>query len=113
MSLAQLKTLIRHATPAQRKKLFEWLGELIRKDLEAGSQDISESRPSMVEESADGRTYRLQSVRCGKKGCKCNEGKLHGPYWYAYWSEGVKTRSQYVGKKLPERSVKRTKRSSK
>jgi len=65
----------------------------------------------MIEESADGRTYRLQSVRCGKKGCKCNEGKLHGPYWYAYWSEGVKTRSQYVGKKLPEQIVKRPKRN--
>ena len=31
--------------------------------------------------------------------------KLHGPYWYAYWSEGGKTMSQYICRKasnLPE-----------
>ena len=37
-----------------------------------------------------------------KERCKCAEGKLHGPYWYAYWSEGGKTRSQYIGKRLPK-----------
>lgn len=41
-------------------------------------------------------------VRCGKKGCRCARGELHGPYWYAYWTEGGKTKSQYVGKEPPE-----------
>ena len=43
-------------------------------------------------------TFRQEMVRCGKDGCtKCP----HGPYWYAYWREGGRTRSRYVGKDLP------------
>jgi len=27
-----------------------------------------------------------QMVKCGKKGCKCLKGQLHGPYfYYRYW----------------------------
>ena len=38
---------------------------------------------------------RRQWVRCGKEACtKCP----HGPYWYAYWTEGGRRRSRYVGK---------------
>jgi len=43
-------------------------------------------------------TFRQQSVRCGKKGCTSCP---HGPYWYAYWREGGRMRSRYVGKELP------------
>ena len=103
MTLTQLKKLIRQTKPAQRKKLYEWLDELIRGDQESATHDTSKSQPEKVEEStADGRTYRLESIRCGKKGCKCADGKPHGPYWYAYWLENGKTKSQYVGKKLPQ-----------
>ncbi len=43
-------------------------------------------------------TFRQEAVKCGKKGCtRCP----HGPYWYAYWREGGRTRSRYVGKTLP------------
>ena len=43
-------------------------------------------------------TYRLQPVRCGKRGCtRCP----HGPYWYAYWREDGRLRSRYIGKTLP------------
>ncbi|MFQ5795497.1 MAG: DUF6788 family protein [Candidatus Bipolaricaulia bacterium] len=45
--------------------------------------------------------YRLERVRCGKPNCKCTKGELHGPYWYAYWREGKRVRSGYVGKSLP------------
>lgn len=41
-------------------------------------------------------TYQLEFVKCGK--ARCN--KWHGPYWYAYWSAGGKTRTLYVGKTL-------------
>ena len=45
------------------------------------------------------KTYRQEYVRCGKEGCKkCSTGPGHGPYWYAYWSEGGRTRKQYIGK---------------
>ncbi len=44
-------------------------------------------------------TYRLEPVRCGKRGCtRCP----HGPYWYAYWREDGRLRSRYIGKTLPE-----------
>lgn len=44
-------------------------------------------------------TYRLEHVRCGKRGCtRCP----HGPYWYAYWREDGRLRSRYIGKTLPE-----------
>jgi hypothetical protein len=41
-------------------------------------------------------TYQLEHVQCGKSRCR----RWHGPYWYAYWTSGGKTRSLYVGKKL-------------
>lgn len=41
-------------------------------------------------------TYQLEYVKCGKPNCD----KWHGPYWYAYWSAGGKTRSLYLGKTL-------------
>ena len=43
-------------------------------------------------------TYRLQRVRCGKRGCASCP---HGPYWYAYWREDGKVRSRYIGRELP------------
>lgn len=43
-------------------------------------------------------TFRQEAVRCGRKGCtRCP----HGPYWYAYWREGGRLRSRYIGKRLP------------
>jgi hypothetical protein len=45
---------------------------------------------------ADGITYRLERVYCGKKCSKCP----HGPYWYVYWKDVGRTRSRYVGKTL-------------
>lgn len=57
-------------------------------------------------EGGRGITYERKAVLCGKKGCN----KLHGPYWYAYWSAGGRVRSVYIGKtfrkveeKCPER----------
>ncbi len=42
-------------------------------------------------------SYRRTSVRCGKGCARCP----HGPYWYAYWKEGGRSRSQYIGRELP------------
>jgi hypothetical protein len=41
--------------------------------------------------------YRQQRIRCGKDCAACP----HGPYWYAYWKEDGRTRSQYIGRELP------------
>jgi hypothetical protein len=43
-------------------------------------------------------TFRQEHVRCGKDGCTTCP---HGPYWYAYWREDGRVRSQYIGKTLP------------
>jgi len=45
--------------------------------------------------SAPQVSLRSQYVKCGKANCtRCP----HGPYWYAYWTEGGRRRSRYVGK---------------
>ncbi len=47
-------------------------------------------------------TYQLQYRKCGKPTCgTCKRGPGHGPYWYAYWREGNKLRSGYIGKTQP------------
>ncbi|HEY7985039.1 MAG TPA: hypothetical protein VID73_12765 [Ktedonobacterales bacterium] len=47
-------------------------------------------------------TYQLQYRKCGKARCgTCKDGLGHGPYWYAYWREGPRLRSGYVGKLAP------------
>ena len=45
---------------------------------------------------------QLERKRCGKATCRCMQpaGQGHGPYWYAYWRAGGKTRSTYLGKQL-------------
>jgi hypothetical protein len=48
-----------------------------------------------VTEPEEGVTYRLERVRCGKPGCKSCP---HGPYWYAYYREGDRLRSRYIGR---------------
>jgi uncharacterized protein DUF6788 len=47
-------------------------------------------------------TYQLQYRKCGKPSCTtCRQGQGHGPYWYAYWREGSRLRSGYIGKVFP------------
>ena len=58
--------------------------------------------PEAVEREAGRRgkvTFQQETVRCGRPTCRrCP----HGPYWYAYWREGGKLRSRYIGKQLPQ-----------
>jgi hypothetical protein len=42
-------------------------------------------------------TYRQEHTRCGRDCGTCP----HGPYWYAYWREGDRRRSLYIGSDLP------------
>jgi len=48
-------------------------------------------------------TYSAQYRRCGKEGCPtCVPGaRRHGPYWYAYWREGGRRCSRYLGRERP------------
>jgi len=65
-------------------------GLLLNSDTQGFAQEEGPKRP--------GVTYRLEEIRCGKRGCtRCP----HGPYWYAYWREDGRLRSRYIGKTLP------------
>jgi len=105
MTLREIKKSVTALSPRQLVKLDAWLHSLLEADERAGS------RKAEAEYSAGHKTYQQEMVRCGKKGCRCARGELHGPYWYAYWTEGGKTRSEYVGKHLPE-SLKKSRRQS-
>ena len=52
-------------------------------------------------------TYSQQFRRCNKPACPtCVLGAPgHGPYWYAYWREGGRRRSRYIGKQRPLEAV--------
>lgn len=76
---------------------------MIRRAEEAERAEKSAPRKQTVAEQTLGnKTYRLESVRCGKENCKCARGKLHGPYWYSYTRVKDKVTSQYIGKNLPK-----------
>jgi hypothetical protein len=103
MNIVQLKHAVRRLSLAQLRKLDEWLRELIGRVEEAECAKKSSSRKrAAAGQTVDDRTYRLESIRCGKEKCKCARGKLHGPYWYSYSRVKDKVTSQYIGKKLPK-----------
>jgi hypothetical protein len=43
-----------------------------------------------------------QMRRCGKEGCRCAQGELHGPYVYLSISRGAERRLLYVPADLAE-----------
>lgn len=96
--LSEIKRSVRGLAPKQLLKLDAWLHELLA---------AATRRQVLEKHTAANKTYQLEGVRCGKKNCHCAEGKPHGPYWYAYWTEGGRTLSQYIGKE-PPRGVRKT-----
>jgi hypothetical protein len=62
---------------------------------------IQKAGREVIEQKKErGISYQLEKVKCGKKKCKCAEGALHGPYWYAYWRDGKRVKSKYIGRTL-------------
>jgi hypothetical protein len=51
----------------------------------------------------DGVRYYQQGRKCGKPGCTCTTGQLHGPYWYA--RDLYTGTVAYVGRDLPEEVI--------
>jgi hypothetical protein len=82
MNLLHLKHAMCRLSLGQLRKLEVWLREVIRRAEEADRAAKSSSRKKAVaERTIDNKTYRLESICCGKEHCKCAHGKLHGPYW--------------------------------
>ena len=100
---SELRKLDRH----DLRRVAIFVGGLL-----ASAGDDDDARGGWVPGDATGAvTYRRESVKCGKEGCrKCP----HGPYWYAYYREEGRLRSRYIGRDLPEvgRETSRGKRSS-
>jgi hypothetical protein len=103
MSLYAAKREASRLKLADLKALDEYVHHLLV-DLEMEShQAARKSKREVVAVKTVGhKTYQRELVRCGKEHCKCAGGELHGPYWYAYWKEGGRTRSKYIGKELKE-----------
>ena len=47
-------------------------------------------------------SLQTQSRRCGKEGCCCAAGELHGPYVYLSVRSGQRTRLLYIAADLAE-----------
>jgi len=47
----------------------------------------------------EGFRYYAQGRKCNKAGCRCQDGKLHGSYWYM--RDTTTGTRKYIGKELP------------
>src|SRR4051812_11268586 len=56
-----------------------------------GEKNRQETLPKML-----AGTVHAQMVRCGRHGCRCEQGTLHGPYYYRFWREDGQLRRAYV-----------------
>jgi hypothetical protein len=101
-SLQEIKRDLRGLSSTQLQQVAVWVQKLLSEaeGKKEGSEKSSSNDLVLEEQHRGGKTYRLEYTRCGKAGCKCATGDLHGPYWYAYWTEEGKTKSHYVGKEL-------------
>ena len=92
-----LRTALAELSLEELKGLDRYLHSLIeQKEPEVKKK----ARREVIETRRKGkRTYQLVKIYCGKKCSGCP----HGPYWYAYWKEGGRSRSEYVGKTLDKR----------
>jgi hypothetical protein len=110
MNLNQIKHAMHSLSLSQLRKLEEWLHEMIRTVEDAAqAEQLSPGKKPVADQTLDNRTYRQESIRCGKENCKCARGKLHGPYWYSYTRVKDKVKSQYSAPKVERELHKRGK----
>jgi hypothetical protein len=105
--LASLYHLLDRLSLEQKREVRDWLARAIAAEELPTVLDIPQRSNIAVAERRhyEGKTYQHEKRRCGKAACRCSEGNLsqvgHGPYWYAYWKENGRLRSQYIGKRPP------------
>ncbi len=99
--MSEGKHLFANWTEKQQEDLRETEARLNKVVAERAGTQVKGERLS--ERTIGSLTFRYETVRCGKPNCtKCP----HGPYWYVYWKENGRTRSRYVGRRLPLRAQK-------
>jgi len=87
MNLPKIRKKIKDLGAARFKIEMEIIGELSRKKMLKGS---------VV------KKYKA----CGKKGCKCTKGELHGPFYYLTYKEEGKTKMIFLRQKIWESAIK-------
>jgi hypothetical protein len=102
MNVREIKRAIRALPPEDLTRLDTWFQKSVKSGGSQGNAPTVTRRELVERRQVAQVTYRLERVRCGKVNCRCSGGELHGPYWYAYWTEGGRIRSRYLGKELPE-----------
>lgn len=108
--------IMANETPTPPESLPKYLAEGMDKqdddtlhDVIAFAEELIEHRAQaepeipdnaeIVKENTDkGGSVVEEMVVCGKDGCRCADGDLHGPYLYRYWSENGETQKEYIGK---------------
>jgi Family of unknown function (DUF6788) len=41
-------------------------------------------------------SLQAEMKTCGRPGCRCARGELHGPYHYLFWRDGGRLRKRYA-----------------
>ncbi len=86
-------------THDQKQRVERYISALLAAQLEIPLVQKA-NREVIDRRSLKGVSFQLERVKCGKKTCKCAKGELHGPYWYAYWRNGKRVNSKYIGRSL-------------
>jgi hypothetical protein len=81
------------------------LSDLSVRQLRARRARLAQRLPD-VERTLRG-SLQTQSRRCGKEGCRCAAGELHGPYVYLSVRSGERTRLLYIAADLAEEVTQR------
>ena len=81
------------------------LGAMSVRQLRARRASLARRLPD-VETPLRG-SLQSQSRRCGKVGCRCAQGELHGPYVYLSVRAGSRSRLLYVPVDLAEEVARR------
>jgi hypothetical protein len=71
------------------------LEKLEKMFLAQGVASMQMNSPEMLPKTLPG-VVCPQWVQCGRPGCRCSRGELHGPYFYRFWREGGRLRKAYV-----------------
>jgi len=81
---------------AKLKDLDEFIHALLARPEGEGPLEVRAKGEAVEVKPRGTVTIRVEYRKCGKD-CRCNGGKGHGPYKYAYWWENGRTRSKYLG----------------
>lgn len=89
---AQAETGARPAGTAQDRQTIKILGGVVSPSREKQSnQTLPKTEPPAL-----AGAVCAQYVRCGRPGCKCARGELHGPYYYRFWRDRGRLRKKYI-----------------